>query len=468
MSQSVAGKGAVRSLPASLLACAALAVAAGALFLLIRAWGESLTAQAVVPGASGPAASASGKGAPLLRVLFALAAVVLVGRVLARLFAWVGQPAVIGEVVAGILLGPSLVGKQASAWILPPETAPYLGVLAQLGVVLYMFLVGLELSAGLLRLQAHITAVVSLSGIVAPFLLGAGLALWLYPVLSHQGVSFTSFSLFLGVSLSITAFPVLARILSDRGMEKTPLGVLALGCAAASDVAGWCLLALVMGLVETQISGALIVLVLALGFIVVMGACVRPVAVWWARRHEKEPLSTASVAWVFLAVLLAGLATEAIGIHAIFGAFLLGVVIPHDSRLAREVTGKVQDMATALLLPAFFAYTGMRTEIGLVSGWSQWLMCGAITLAATAGKLGGCYAAGRLTGLDRRTAASLGVLMNTRGLMELIVLNIGLELGVISSTLFSMMVIMAVVTTLATTPLLRWLSASSAKPPAAS
>jgi Kef-type K+ transport system membrane component KefB len=423
------------------------------LFLLVRAHGETLAAPEDAAGdTAGPAAAP--KGDALLHVLLALAAVVAGGVLLGRLFGYVGQPAVIGEVVAGILLGPSLLGREGSALVLPDAVAPYLGVIAQLGVILYMFVVGLELDVGPLRARARATVLTSHASIVVPFVLGSALALWLYPVLSHRGVSFTSFALFMGVALSITAFPVLARILGDRGLKKTELGVLALGCAAINDATAWCLLAFVVGVAQAQVAGALLVCALSLGFVVVMVVAVRPLARLFVRRCEDGPLTRGRVALVLVAVLLSALATEAIGIHAIFGAFLLGAVVPHDSRVAREVGRRLHDVVTVLLLPAFFAYTGMRTQIGLVSGAEQWLLCGVIIVAATAGKFGGTLLAARLTGLGWRTAASLGLLMNTRGLMELVALNIGLDLGVISPALFAMMVLMALATTMATAPLL--------------
>jgi Kef-type K+ transport system membrane component KefB len=404
--------------------------------------------------ASHPAGDISKQGDALLHVLMALAAVILVGRILSRVFTYFGQPPVIGEVVAGLLLGPSLLGKEGSALILPPGVAPYLSMIAQIGVILYMFLVGLELNLGRLRASAPIALTVSHASMVVPFLFGAGLALWLYPRYAQHGVPFTSFALFIGVALSVTAFPVLARILSDRRLTQTELGVIALGCAATNDVSAWCLLAFVIGVAQAKVEGALLVSVLALGFIALMFIVIRPIIKLMVKRLGDGLLSTTTVAWVFLAVLVSAVAAEAIGIHAIFGAFLLGAIIPHDSAIAREFTHKLEDIVTVLLLPAFFAITGMRTEIGLVAGWENWLACGLIILAATAGKFGGTVVAARLTGLDWRMASSLGILMNTRGLMELIVLNIGLNLGVITPTVFAMMVLMALVTTLATTPLL--------------
>jgi Kef-type K+ transport system membrane component KefB len=431
----------------------ALMLAAGVgLFLAIRAAGETIP---VPPPTVTLAAAVAPKADALLHVLLALAAVLVAGRALGWALARLGQPPVIGEVVAGILLGPSFLGREASAWLLPPAVAPYLGVLAQLGAVLYMFLVGLELNLVHLRHRAPALIVVSHASILVPFVLGSALALGLYPDLAHPGVPFTSFALFMGVALAITAFPVLARILTDRRLTRAELGAVALSSAAVGDVTAWCLLALAVGVARAEVSGALAVIGLALAFIGLMLVVVRPLAVRLARRGEGRALTPGAFAAVLAAVLLSALATEAIGIHAVFGAFLLGAVIPSDSGIARALTHKLESIVTVLLLPAFFAYTGMRTEIGLVSGLNAWLVCGLIILAATAGKFGGTYAAARLTGMDGRTSAALGVLMNTRGLMELIVLNIGLELGVISPTLYAMMVLMALATTLMTTPILR-------------
>src|SRR5580765_3950038 len=255
----------------------------------------------------------------LTQVLFALAAVILTGRLLAKLFVHIGQPPVIGEVVAGILLGPSLLGAELSALILPPRVAPYLGIIAQLGVILYMFLVGLELNIGALRSRAHMTVVIAQTGMVVPFALGAGLAIWLYPILADaDNVPLASFALFMGVAMSITAFPVLARILTDRGIDKTDLGVLALGCAAIGDVTAWCLLAFVSGVARAeQFQSALWVAGLAVAYIAFMLFIARPLATNLARRLEAGPIKPAALAWVFVAVLLSALATEQIGIHAI-------------------------------------------------------------------------------------------------------------------------------------------------------
>jgi Kef-type K+ transport system membrane component KefB len=263
-----------------------------------------------------------------------------------------------------------------------------------------------------------------------------------------------SFALFMGVAMAVTAFPVLARILTDRGIAQTNLGVLALSCAAVDDVTAWCLLALVAGVVQSQVTSAAWVAVLSLAYIALMLLVVRPLAGWLIRKSDHHELGPTAIALIFGALLLSALATEWIGIHAVFGAFLLGVAIPHDSLIARSLKAGLEQVVLVLLLPAFFAFTGMRTQIGLVAGLENWLICGLIILVASLGKFGGCLFAARACGLDWRTSSAVGILMNTRGLMELIVLNIGYDLGVISPTLFAMMVLMALVTTLATTPLL--------------
>jgi Kef-type K+ transport system membrane component KefB len=439
------------------LAYAAMLAAAVVLFLLIDRAGEGLTAPLTAAVDASPA-TGKGKSGVLVHVLVTLIAVVALGQVLGRLFRYVGQPPVIGEVIAGILLGPSLLGRAwpaASMFFLPAEVGPYIGVIAQIGVILYMFLVGLELNPAMLWERAGTTFAISHASIAVPFVFGAALGLYLYPRMSEGGVPFTSFALFMGVALSVTAFPVLARILTDRRMHTTPLGVMALGAAAAGDVTAWCLLAFIVGVAQASIGGAVLTLALTATFVIVMLFAVRPVLGRVLRRYDDTRLTPAVTATVFVAVLASALATEAIGIHALFGAFLLGAITPHDSRLAHIFGHKLEDVVTVLLLPAFFALVGLRTEIGLVAGLENWLICGLIIMVATAGKFGGTYAAARITGIDRRSAAGLGVLLNTRGLMELIVLNIGLEMKVISPTLFAMMVLMALATTVATGPALR-------------
>lgn len=446
-----------------------LAAAVG-LFVLVRNAGTGLEAPPPPADSRPVGKSAPGQVDVVLHVTATLAAVVALGFALGRVMRRLGQPPVIGEVLAGILLGPSLLGAvwpEGMYLLIPPKSADPNGhvpaalkAVSQLGVILYMFMVGLELNPGHVGKHAGTAVAVSHASIVAPFVLGSTLALGLYPVYSHSGVPFTSFALFMGVAMAITAFPVLARILTDRGMDKTPLGALALSCAAADDVTAWCLLAFVVGVTRSQVDGAFAVVGGALAFVAFMFLVARPLLARATRALDAGdgPLPQAAVSSTFAAILICALTTEAIGIHALFGAFILGAILPHDGRLSREFAARIKDPVTVLLLPAFFAYTGMRTQIALVSGAGDWLWCAAIVLVATAGKFGGSYAAARLTGLGRRDAAAVGTLMNTRGLMELIVLNLGLDMGVISPTLFAMMVIMALVTTVATAPVLALLT----------
>jgi Kef-type K+ transport system membrane component KefB len=434
-----------------------LIVLAVLLFLLIRFFGQGLTASASVSATA--AMKSGGKVDVLPHILLALVIIILSARIIGGAFAWLGQPPVIGEVLAGILLGPSFLGAIAPAiaeHLLSPEVVSHLNVLAQLGMILYLFVVGLELDTTRLRQQGLEAVAISAAGMVVSFLLGSSLALGLYPRLAPVDVPFTVFALFLGVALAITAFPVLARILTDLGLSGTRLGNQALACAALGDVAGWCLLALAVGVAQARIDGAVRAGFGTILFFVVMVFAVRPLLLRWLPRQGGK-LTQGVAAVLLMGVLASAWATESIGIHALFGAFLFGVLIPHDSPSARQMEHRLRDAVTVMLLPAYFAFTGLRTRIGLMAGAEQWLLCLLIVIAATLGKFGGTFLAARFTGAGWRDAVALGVLMNTRGLMELVVLNIGLDLGVISPALFAMMVLMAVATTMTTAPVLRLL-----------
>ena len=442
---------------------AASLVAAVGVFLLIRSAGLRLFAPrtAQPPGiveATPPAETTS----VLLHVLLALVIIVIAARVLGAMFGLLHQPQVMGEVVAGLLLGPSFLGWLAplvSSQLLPQTIAPFLAVIAQIGIILFMFLVGLEMDTGLLRQRTRASIAISHASIVVPFLLGASLALWLYPRFAGGGISFTAFALFIGVAMSVTAFPVLARILRDTKKQTSRMGVLALACAAVDDVTAWCLLALVVGVARAQPGRVLVTVGATTAFVLFVLVIARRGAVWLAGRQASLGRTTQQMfAIVCVSLLVSALVTERIGIHALFGAFLLGAVVPHDSQLARDIREKCEDLVVVLFLPVFFVFTGMRTQVGLLKEPVDWLVCVVIILIASLGKFGGSFFAARLTGSDSREAASLGILMNTRGLMELIVLNVGLDLGVLSPALFAMFVLMAVVTTLATTPILQALS----------
>ena len=435
-------------------------VATAVAYVGIRWIGETtLTTAAVAAEAATEAKAVKPTDHTIFHVLLALMLILVAGRVFGSLLALVGQPKVIGEVVAGIALGPSLLGwisPDTMNFVLPKQVLPFLGVIAQLGIIFYMFLVGLELNGGLLRKRAHVTIAISHASIIAPFLLGSLISLGLYQQFAPANVSFTSFSLFMGVAMSITAFPVLARILTDHGIEKTPMGIMAISCAATDDVTAWCLLALLVGFAHTSVASAIAVMGLTVLYVLFMVVVARPIVSRWAASRP-EGNDSNGFAIALGALLLSSLATEVIGIHAIFGAFLLGAITPHESPIAKSLVNKLQDFVSILFLPAFFAYTGMRTSLGLVGTPTEWAICAIIILVATLGKFGATVVAARLLKVDWRSSAILGALMNTRGLMELVVLNIGLDLGVITPTLFAMMVIMALVTTFATTPVLRYL-----------
>lgn len=394
----------------------------------------------------------------LVKVLLALTVVMIVARLMGALFRRLDQPAVIGEVIGGILLGPSLLGRVApetAAVVLPADAAPFLSIISQLGVILYMFLVGLELDLAVLRTRARTTIAIANAGIIVPFALGIALASAIHQDYAPPGVPFTPFALFMGVSMSITAFPVLARILGDHGLQRTTMGIIALTCAAIGDATAWCLLALVVGVTQATTGAAVVTVLMTVVYVGVMltaGRALMSRAV--PRLDASISVGEQSLTLVLAAVLLSALATEFIGVHAIFGAFLFGAIIPHKSAIARHVREKIEDVVRVMLLPAFFAFTGLRTEIGLVQTLDDWLMCILIIAIATAGKFGGSTLAAKASGLDWRNSAALGILMNTRGLVELIVLNIGLDLGVLTPRLFAMLVLMALVTTMMTSPIL--------------
>ena len=396
----------------------------------------------------------------LVQLLVQIGVILLAGRLLGVAFRRIGQPSVIAEILAGILLGPSLLGYFAPELLdqlFPEATLGVLSMISQLGLVFFMFLVGLEFDTTLLRGQGRASVAISASGIVVPFSLGAALSIPLYPTLAPAGVPALPFGLFMGAAMSVTAFPVLARILTERRLLRTPIGSVALAAAAVDDVTAWCLLAGVVAVASA--SGWMPVLVtigLAVVYILVMWRLVRPMLARVGPRGGTT-LSADLVAGVFLLLLASAATTEWIGIHALFGAFMFGVIVPRQHGLAAALVEKIEDLVTLVLLPVFFAYSGLRTQISLLDGATAWGTAGVIILVATLGKFGGTSLAARATGLDLRTSAAVGILMNTRGLMELVVLNIGLDLGILSPELFAMMVVMALVTTLATSPLLEWI-----------
>jgi Kef-type K+ transport system membrane component KefB len=399
----------------------------------------------------------------LLLLLAQICVILAAARGVGLLCRRVRQPQVVGEMVAGILLGPSLLGwawPGASARLFPPESLGFLGALSQVGLLVFMFLMGVELDLRLLRKRGRTVMATSSASIAAPLLLGVLLAALLYPRLSHRGVPFPAFALFMGAAMSVTAFPVLARILDERGLTRTPVGAVALACAAASDVVAWCLLAAVVLLVRADGGGLPLWATVggSLAFVLAAAFAARRLLAGVERGfHRRGALSQDLLALVLGVTLVFAWTAEWLGIHAVFGAFLAGAVMPRSAPFVAAVREKLGDVTVVLLLPLFFVFTGLRTDVALVSGGAMWGWGGLILLVAVAGKFGGSAVAARLTGMRWRESAALGVLMNTRGLMELVILGVGLEAGVISPALFSMMVLMAVVTTLMTTPLLHWI-----------
>jgi Kef-type K+ transport system membrane component KefB len=396
---------------------------------------------------------------PLGVLLLQLIVIVFAARLFGGLFCRFGQPAVVGEITAGIVLGPSVFGTLApriSGVLFAPSSLSALKLFSEIGVVLFLFIVGLELDVAHLRQRARTAVVVSHASIVIPYFLGVVLSLFLYRELAPAGVSFLAFALFMGIAMSITAFPVLARILTERGLTGTYLGSTAVTCAAVDDVTAWSILAVVVAIVNSRgLEGSGVTIALAMLFIVFMLGVVRPLLVrLGARASAADPPGKTAMAGVLLLLFVSALATEAIGIHALFGAFLAGVVMPRGAKLREALTERLDEVSSVFLLPLFFAFTGLRTQIGLLNDARSWLLCGVIILVATAGKLGGSMFAARLTHLGWIDSFALGALMNTRGLMELIALNIGYELGILSPRVFTMMVLMALVTTFATGPLL--------------
>ena len=397
---------------------------------------------------------------PLTLLIAQLVVIITAARLLGLLARKIHQPLVIAEVVAGILLGPSLLGAVApefKAALFPAASLGVLGMLSQIGLILFMFLVGLEMDLGMLRGRGHTSVLISHTSIVVPFALGAVLALYIYPVLSEPSVAFSSFTLFMGAAMSITAFPVLARILTERRLLRTKVGAVTITCAAVDDVTAWCILAFVVSIVRsTAVSEAVWTTVLAVAYTLLMLLVVRRFLERLAARgSDREGMTQNAVAVTFVLLFLSAWATELIGIHALFGAFLMGAIIPRTGGFARVLAEKLEDIVVIVFLPTFFALSGLRTEIGLLNTPAAWLQCALIIFVACLGKFGGSFIAARWTGLGWREASALGILMNTRGLMELIVLNIGLDLGVISPTLFTMMVLMALFTTFITSPILQ-------------
>jgi Kef-type K+ transport system membrane component KefB len=396
---------------------------------------------------------------PLARLVLQVISIILVSRLFGFIFNKVGQPTVIGEIIAGIVLGPSVVGlffPEFSLFLFPKESLSNLQFLSQVGLILFMFVIGMELDLKVLKGKAHDAVVISHASIIIPYALGMGLAYFLYQEFAPEKTSFISFALFMGIATSITAFPVLARIIQERDLTKTRLGIIAITCAAADDVTAWCILAAVIAIVKAgSFVSALFTIALALIYVAVMIFGVQPFLRKLGNIYsDRETISKTIVAISFLVLLVSAYLAEIIGIHALFGAFLAGVVMPPNFNFRKIITDKIEDVSLVLLLPLFFVFTGLRTQIGLLNQPHLWVVCGWIILTAVAGKFGGSAIAARIVGQSWKDSLAIGALMNTRGLMELIVLNIGYDLGILSPEIFAMMVLMALITTFMTGPAL--------------
>jgi Kef-type K+ transport system membrane component KefB len=393
------------------------------------------------------------------QLILSIGAILLAARLFGWFFQHLGQPRVVGEMTAGIVLGPSLFGRffsPAFAYVFPASILPSLTVLSQLGLLLFMFVVGLEVDLNRILKQKAAVVLISNVSIALPLALGIGLAKVLYPQFAGEQVTFTTFALFVGTAMSVTAFPVLARILKERNLLGTNLGTMAISCAAIDDISAWLLLAVLTAMVRWGQSWQhfAVTLLLLVGFVVLMLVPVRRAVKFLESRHQKSGAGTEFISSLVLFMLAASWTTERLGVHALFGAFMAGLVVPKNERMIADVVDRIESLSLALLLPLFFALTGLRTRIDLLSNRPMWGYAAGIIGTAVVAKLAGAALTAKATGMNWKESFGLGVLMNTRGLVELVILNAGLDLGILSPTLFSMMVLMALVTTFMTSPIL--------------
>ena len=400
---------------------------------------------------------------PLAVLLAQIVTIIFTARVLGWICKKIGQPMVIGEIVAGIILGPSLIGfyfPEFSTALFPDHSLSNLQFISQIGLILFMFIIGMELDLKVLRNKAHDAIVISHASIIIPFAMGMGLAYFIYGSFAPEGVQFSSFGLFMGISMSVTAFPVLARIIQERGIHKTRIGTIVITCAAADDITAWSLLAVIIAIVKAgSFVSSIYTILLAIGYVLFMIKIVRPFLKRVGNIHSsRESLSKSIVAIFFLTLILSAYASEVIGIHALFGAFMAGAIMPDNANFRSIFVEKVEDIALVLLLPLFFVYTGLRTQIGLLDDPYLWKVTGLIIFVAVTGKFIGSALAAKYVGQNWKDSLTIGALMNTRGLMELVILNIGYDLGVLTPEIFAMMVIMALVTTFMTGPALTFIN----------
>ncbi len=396
---------------------------------------------------------------PLSILLLQVIIILFTSRIFGIIFKMLGQQTVVGEIIAGIFLGPSILGwlfPELSSILFPHDSFISLQFLSQIGLAFFMFVIGMELDLSKIRNRANDAVMISHVSIIFPFFLGTCLSYYIFKELAPANISFTSFALFMGIAMSITAFPVLARIIKERGLTKTPLGVLAITCAAADDVTAWCLLAAVIAIAKAgNLASSLFTIGLAVLYIIFMIYVLKP---WLQkindRRIKSEKIDKTVIGIAFFVLMVSAYFTEIIGIHALFGSFIAGVIMPNNIRFKETLTDKVEDISTILLLPIFFAFTGLRTQIGLLNEGHMWTLCLIIILVAVSGKLIGSAFTAKIIGRSWKDSLSIGALMNTRGLMELVVLNIGYDLGILGPEIFAIMVLMALTTTLMTGPFL--------------
>lgn len=405
--------------------------------------------------------SGDGRTFHVLTLILQIAVILVVARLCGAIARRLGQPLVVGEMAGGILLGPSVFGAVApkiSTYVFPVQSLDYLNALSQVGLLLFMFMIGLEMDARLLRGAKKTALLTSHASIVVPFALGTALALFFFEFAPPPGTRrFLGYALFMGIAMSITAFPVLARIVQERGLAGSRLGAVALACAAVDDVTAWCILAVVVMIVRSGSLGTSILPMLGgvVVFVGVMLLMLRPLMRWiFERRKATLDASNDLVAFLLIFALASAWITQKIGMHVLFGAFLAGAIVPVEYPQIRALIDRLEAVTVVFLLPLFFAFTGLRTRIGLLDSPDLWMKAILVIAIAVVGKLGAATLAARAGGMNWRDAGAIGALMNTRGLMELVVLNIGLDIGVIPPTLFAMMVLMALVTTIMTAPLL--------------
>jgi Kef-type K+ transport system membrane component KefB len=364
-----------------------------------------------------------------------------------------------GEIVAGIALGPSLFGSllpELSSFVFPPASFGNLQLLSQIGLILFMFVIGMELDLNIIKQKARAAVIVGIVSIALPFVLGVGLAAYMYHSYATVTVPYHAFALFMGIAMSITAFPVLARIIRERGITHTRVGAISLTSAAIGDVAGWCILAVVIAIAKAEdLSSSLYTIAGAIIYMLIMLFAIRPLLKKLSiQKSESKLIRQSTMAIILVVLLLSSYCCEVIGIHALFGAFMAGIIMPLEWDFRNIIINKIEDIAMVMLLPIFFVLTGLRTQIGLLNDTALIGICMLIVLVAIVGKLAGGAIAAKLSGESTYNSMCIGALMNTRGLMELIILNIGYDLGILSAQVFTMMVIMALVTTFMTSPLL--------------